>query len=49
MDGGSAPAGIPGDGDGDFPAGSLPATRPGARTAWTRPAAAPAGEQLALL
>ncbi len=46
---GDTPAGIPGDGESDFPAGSLPPTRPGARTAQARPAAAPAGEQLTLL
>jgi len=44
-----APAGIPGDEDGEFPAGSLPATRPTDRPPRTHPAAAPAGEQLALL
>jgi hypothetical protein len=44
-----APAGIPGDGDSDFPAGSLPATRRGGRTPRTRSAGAPAGEQLTLL
>jgi hypothetical protein len=45
VDGGSAPAGIPGDGDRDFPAGSLPATPPGQ----VRRAAAVEGEQLTLL
>ena len=44
-----APAGIPGDGDSDFPPGSLPATRAGARAERPRPAREPAGEQLALL
>ncbi len=45
VDGGSAPAGIPGDGDRDFPAGSLPATPPGQ----VRRAAVVEGEQLTLL
>jgi DNA repair photolyase len=44
-----APAGIPGDGDSDFPAGRLPATRSGGRTPRTRSAGAPAAEQLTLL
>jgi DNA repair photolyase len=42
-----APGGTPGDGDRDFPAGSLPAT--GAPTGSTRTRAEPVGEQLALL
>ncbi len=45
VDGGGTPAGIPGDGDSDFPAGSLPSTRAGARP--TPPS--PTAEQLALL
>jgi DNA repair photolyase len=45
VDGGSASAGIPGDGDRDFPAGSLPATPPGQ----VRRAAVVEGEQLTLL
>jgi DNA repair photolyase len=45
VDGGSAPAGIPGDGDRDFPAGSLPTTSPGQ----VRRAAVVEGEQLTLL
>ncbi|WP_448608521.1 Rv2578c family radical SAM protein [Geodermatophilus sp. URMC 60] len=49
VDGGSAPAGIPGDEDGRFPEGSLPATRSGDRVMRARAAAEPAGEQLALL
>ncbi|WP_245820919.1 Rv2578c family radical SAM protein [Geodermatophilus pulveris] len=44
---GGTPAGIPGDGDSDFPAGSLPATRPAAPR--SRPAPPPAVEQLTLL
>jgi DNA repair photolyase len=42
-----APAGIPGDGDSDFPAGSLPRARPRPRP--SRATAAPVGEQLFLL
>jgi hypothetical protein len=46
---GGAPAGIPGDGDGDFPAGSLPDPRPTRRPVQGRPTGGPVGEQLTLL
>ncbi|TFV62441.1 radical SAM protein [Geodermatophilus sp. DF01-2] len=50
VDADAAPAGIPGDGDSDFPAGSLPrAAGTGTGPRQERPVAGPAAEQLTLL
>ena len=49
VDADGAATGIPTDGDRDFPAGSLPATRPGRQASQAPPADEPAGEQLPLL